>query len=105
VHMVNASKSMRSYLQGSGGPLMQFSSISVDKNDNGDGGGIPVFTFWSIPAFGMIVSEVFGHKNCIYYLCLTNIYIYIYIYYNLVTTPMSRLCHVNCQIKQEKTVT
>ncbi|XP_052183966.1 uncharacterized protein LOC127795994 isoform X2 [Diospyros lotus] len=58
VHMVNASKSMRSFLQGAGGPLIQFSSISVDKNDNGDGGGIPVFTFWSIPAFEELAHEL-----------------------------------------------
>ena len=52
--MVNTSRSMRSYVKGtSSSPLVQFSCSSEDKNDAGDGGGIPVFAFWSISSFGM----------------------------------------------------
>lgn len=47
---------MRSFIKGTGSPLVQFSSFSEDKNDNGDGGGIPVYTFWSTSFFGMSIS-------------------------------------------------
>lgn len=56
VHMVNTSRSMRSFIKGTSSPLVQFSSFSEDKNDNGDGGGIPVYTFWSISSFGTSIS-------------------------------------------------
>lgn len=47
---------MRCYLKGSRtSPLAQFSCSSQNDNDSGDAGGIPVFTFWSIAAFGMCI--------------------------------------------------
>lgn len=52
--MVNASKSMRTFLKGpSNSALVQFSSFSGDQNDSGDGDGIPVFAFWSISSHGL----------------------------------------------------
>ncbi|KAJ0751237.1 hypothetical protein HanLR1_Chr05g0191261 [Helianthus annuus] len=51
--MVNTSMSLRCFLKGGiNSPLIQFSNSSNDTNDNGDGGGMPVFIFWSISAFG-----------------------------------------------------
>ncbi|KAG5522740.1 hypothetical protein RHGRI_034777 [Rhododendron griersonianum] len=58
VHMVNTSRSMRSFIKGTSSPLVQFSSFSEDKNDNGDGGGIPVYTFWSISSFEDLAYEL-----------------------------------------------
>lgn len=58
-HMVNTSRSMRSYVKGtSSSPLVQFSCSSEDKNDAGDGGGIPVFAFWSISSFEQLADEL-----------------------------------------------
>lgn len=55
--MVNASKSMRTFLKGpSNSALVQFSSISGDQNDSGDGDGIPVFAFWSISSHGLLIA-------------------------------------------------
>ncbi|KAJ0789981.1 hypothetical protein HanPI659440_Chr05g0209811 [Helianthus annuus] len=52
VNMVNTSMSLRCFLKGGiNSPLIQFSNSSNDTNDNGDGGGMPVFIFWSISAF------------------------------------------------------
>lgn len=56
MHMVNTSRSMRSFNKGTSSPLVQFSSFSEDKNDKGDGGGIPVYAFWSISSFGTSIS-------------------------------------------------
>lgn len=54
--MVNTSRCMRCYVRGtSGSPLVQFSSSCEDSNDNGDGDGIQVFAFLSIPSFGMYI--------------------------------------------------
>ncbi|XP_058194797.1 uncharacterized protein LOC131311374 isoform X2 [Rhododendron vialii] len=58
VLMVNTSRSMRSFIKGTSSPLVQFSSFSEDKNDNGDGGGIPVYTFWSISSFEGLAYEL-----------------------------------------------
>ncbi|KAG5523046.1 hypothetical protein RHGRI_035010 [Rhododendron griersonianum] len=58
VHMVNTSRSMRSFIKGTSSPLVQFSSFSEDKNDNGDGGGIPVYTFQSISSFEDLAYEL-----------------------------------------------
>lgn len=59
VNMVNTSQTLRCFLKGgTSSPLIQFSSISEDTNDNGDGGGIPVFTFWSISTFEKIAQEL-----------------------------------------------
>ncbi|OVA19664.1 hypothetical protein BVC80_8585g7 [Macleaya cordata] len=58
-HMANVSSSMRSFVKGpTSSPLLQFSSHSEENNDNGDGGGIPVFKFWSIPYFELV--QMFG---------------------------------------------
>lgn len=58
--MVSAYRSMRCFLKGSNNSqLVQFSVGSEDTNDTGDGGGIPVFTFWSIPSFGMFKLFVY----------------------------------------------
>lgn len=57
--MVNASTSLRCFLKGtSSSTLVQFSSSSENINDNGDGGGIPVFKFWSISSFEKLASEL-----------------------------------------------
>lgn len=57
-HMVNTSKSMRCFLKGtSGSSIVQFSSSSEEGNDTGDGGGIPIFTFWSIYPFEKLAEE------------------------------------------------
>ncbi|KAF5195609.1 hypothetical protein FRX31_014808 [Thalictrum thalictroides] len=56
-HMVNDSRSMRCYMK-AGSPLIKFSSYSEDKNDLGDGGCIPVFTFWSIPYHEKLAEEL-----------------------------------------------
>lgn len=56
IQMVVTGTSMRCFLKGSSSsPLVQFSSSSENRDDNGDGGGIPVFTFWSISSFGMFI--------------------------------------------------
>ncbi|KAF5738431.1 hypothetical protein HS088_TW13G01330 [Tripterygium wilfordii] len=58
-HMVNAAKSMRSFLRGgSSSPIMQFSSTSGDMNDTGDGGGIPLFAFLSISSLEQLAEEL-----------------------------------------------
>lgn len=59
-HMVDVGKTMRCYLKGtSGSPLVQFSSSSEDSsNDSGDGGGIPVFAFWSVSSFEKLAEEL-----------------------------------------------
>lgn len=56
VEMVNASRSLRCYMKPSSGSLIQFSGSKEDSNDAGDCGGIPVFTFWNVSAFGKIGS-------------------------------------------------
>lgn len=54
-HMVQTSRSMRCFVKGAtNNPLVQSSGCSEDKNDPGDGGGIPVFAFWSISCFGSL---------------------------------------------------
>ncbi|OVA18899.1 hypothetical protein BVC80_8939g16 [Macleaya cordata] len=58
-HMVNVSSSMRSFVKGpTSSPFVQFSSHSEENNDNGDGGGIPVFKFCSIPYFESLAKEL-----------------------------------------------
>lgn len=60
IDMINSSRSMRCYLIGpSGSPLIQFSSSSEDKNDFGDGRGIPVYTFWAVSYFEILAQELF----------------------------------------------
>ncbi|KAM0018948.1 hypothetical protein Hdeb2414_s0026g00679861 [Helianthus debilis subsp. tardiflorus] len=59
VNMVNTSMSLRCFLKGGiNSPLIQFSNSSNDTNDNGDGGGMPVFIFWSISVFEKLASEL-----------------------------------------------
>ncbi|KAB2610196.1 hypothetical protein D8674_018228 [Pyrus ussuriensis x Pyrus communis] len=43
---------------GNHNPLVQSSGCSEDKNDPGDGGGIPVFAFWSICCFEKLADEL-----------------------------------------------
>ncbi|KAL5721432.1 hypothetical protein ACHQM5_005081 [Ranunculus cassubicifolius] len=58
--MINDSRSMRCFTKRSGAsPLLQYSSHSEDNNnDLGDGGGIPVFTFLSIPYHEKLGQEL-----------------------------------------------
>ncbi|KAK1287395.1 hypothetical protein QJS10_CPB19g01693 [Acorus calamus] len=57
--MVNASRSMRCYLKGSAAsPILQFGNHSEDKNDSGVGGGVPVFSFYSISYFENLGQEL-----------------------------------------------
>ncbi|CAK9147979.1 unnamed protein product [Ilex paraguariensis] len=58
-HMIDSSRSMRCFLKGtSSSPLVQFSNCSREENDTGDGGGIVVFTFWSISFFEELAQEL-----------------------------------------------
>ncbi|XP_059444977.1 uncharacterized protein LOC132176711 isoform X1 [Corylus avellana] len=57
--MLNATQSMRCFLKGtSNSTLVQFSGSSEDQNDTGDGGGIPVFVFWSISSHEELAEEL-----------------------------------------------
>ncbi|KAJ0982010.1 hypothetical protein J5N97_010265 [Dioscorea zingiberensis] len=57
--LVKASKSMRCFIKGSAASsLIQFSDTSGDMSDPGDGGGIPVFTHFSISEFENLVQEI-----------------------------------------------
>ncbi|KAI4373795.1 hypothetical protein MLD38_011875 [Melastoma candidum] len=57
--MVNAHESMRCYRnQATDSHIMKFSNTPADKNDNGDGGGIPVFTFLSVPFSENLAQEL-----------------------------------------------
>lgn len=57
--MINTARSMRCFLKGtSNSPLVQFSLSSEDKNDAGDGEGIPVFKFWSISTYESLAQEL-----------------------------------------------
>lgn len=56
---VKASCSMRCYLKGSdSSPIIQYSSHQEDPNDSGDGGGIPVFSSFSITNFENLAHEL-----------------------------------------------
>lgn len=51
--MLHASKSMRTYIAGSGeGPLINFSSEPSIDGDTGDGAGAPVFASLPLTVFG-----------------------------------------------------
>ncbi|KAM0937236.1 hypothetical protein DsansV1_C25g0186231 [Dioscorea sansibarensis] len=57
--LVKASKSMRCFIKGSASSsLIQFSDIPGDMSDPGDGGGIPVFTHFSILEFENLAQEI-----------------------------------------------
>ncbi|KAD1761771.1 hypothetical protein E3N88_42328 [Mikania micrantha] len=59
VNMVNTSMSLRCFPKGGiDSPLIQFSNSSNDTNDNGDGGGMPVFIFQSISYFEKLAWEL-----------------------------------------------
>ncbi|KAK2974595.1 hypothetical protein RJ640_003270, partial [Escallonia rubra] len=74
IHMANTCRSMRCYLKGmTGSPLVQFSSCSENNNDSGDGGGIPVFTFWSVSVYGM-----FSFATLLLYFTLKKVMIVIF---------------------------
>ena len=49
VEMVNVSRSLRCYMKPS---IIQFSGSKEDSDDAGDCGGIPVFNFLNVSAFG-----------------------------------------------------
>ncbi|GLT25218.1 hypothetical protein SLA2020_003620 [Shorea laevis] len=58
-HMVDAERSMRCFLKGTSNNLhVQISSSSDNNNDAGDGGGIPVFSFWSISSLEKLAEEL-----------------------------------------------
>ncbi|XP_072977548.1 uncharacterized protein [Typha angustifolia] len=58
-HLVKASDSMRCFLKVSAAsPLLQFSDYPEDENDIGDGGGIPVFSSFSISDFGHVTESL-----------------------------------------------
>jgi hypothetical protein len=51
--MAKVSKSMRCYLKGSAeSPILQFCDRPEVMNDSGDGGGVPVFSSFSVSDFG-----------------------------------------------------
>ncbi|KAF2576647.1 hypothetical protein F2Q70_00006474 [Brassica cretica] len=56
VEMVNVSRSMRCYMKPSSRSIIQFSCSKEDLKDSGDCGGIPVFSFWNISAFGFVLA-------------------------------------------------
>ncbi|XP_022639350.1 uncharacterized protein LOC106768142 isoform X2 [Vigna radiata var. radiata] len=60
--MINVSRSMKCFFKGSSSsPLLQFSYNSADQSDfgdAGDGGGIPVFTFYSINSHEKFAEEL-----------------------------------------------
>ncbi|CAJ2664630.1 unnamed protein product [Trifolium pratense] len=57
--MINVSRSMKCFFRGSNNsPLLQFSHYSKDPSDSGDGGGIPVFAFFSISSHEKLVEEL-----------------------------------------------
>ncbi|KAI3882383.1 hypothetical protein MKX03_010935 [Papaver bracteatum] len=57
--MISVSNSMRSFVKGpTGSPLIRYSSYNKEDNDNGDGGGVPVFKFFSISDFENLAKEL-----------------------------------------------
>jgi hypothetical protein len=57
--MLQISKSMRTYIKGSGdGPIIEFSNEPSLDGDNGDGAGVPVFATLPLSAFEMLADEV-----------------------------------------------
>ncbi|TKY55042.1 hypothetical protein E2542_SST19456 [Spatholobus suberectus] len=70
--MINVSRSMKCFLKGSNNsPLLQFSYNSADQSDfgdSGDGGGIPVFAFYSITShekFAEELVQMFSSELCL----------------------------------------
>ncbi|XP_004508689.1 uncharacterized protein [Cicer arietinum] len=60
--MINVSRSMKCFFRGSNNsPLLQFSYNAEEQSgsgDSGDGGGIPVFAFFSISSHEKLVEEL-----------------------------------------------
>ncbi|RRT81282.1 hypothetical protein B296_00022335 [Ensete ventricosum] len=57
--LVRSARSMRCFLKGAiASPLAQFSDIPEHENDPGDGGGIPVFSSFSITYFENLAHEL-----------------------------------------------
>ncbi|XP_064970176.1 uncharacterized protein LOC135580969 isoform X3 [Musa acuminata AAA Group] len=57
--LVKSARSMRCFLKGPiASPLAQFSDIPEHENDPGDGGGIPVFSSFSITYFENLAHEL-----------------------------------------------
>ncbi len=57
---LQTSKSMRTYIKGSGdGPIIEFSNEPSVDGDNGDGAGVPVFATLPLSAFGE------AHLKCV----------------------------------------
>lgn len=56
VGMVNVSRSLRCYMKPSNGSIIQFSGSKEESDDAGDCGGIPVFNFLNVSAFGKIIK-------------------------------------------------
>ncbi|RWW81396.1 hypothetical protein BHE74_00010229 [Ensete ventricosum] len=57
--LVRSARSMRCFLKGPiASPLAQFSDIPEHENDPGDGGGIPVFSSFSITYFENLAHEL-----------------------------------------------
>lgn len=57
--LVKSAHSFRCFLKGPvASPLAQFGDSPEHENDSGDGGGVPVFTFFSISHFGMLSPSV-----------------------------------------------
>lgn len=55
--LVKASRSMRCFSKVSGNsPLVQFTDRQDDLNDSGDGGGTPVFKWFSMLEFGGLLT-------------------------------------------------
>ena len=57
VEMVNVSSSLRCYMKPSSGSIIQFSGSKEDSDDAGDCGGIPVFNFLNVSAFGKLINQ------------------------------------------------
>ncbi|KAJ3702779.1 hypothetical protein LUZ61_006484 [Rhynchospora tenuis] len=58
-NMVKASKSMRVFLKAStGSPIVQFCDQPEVMNDSGDGGGVPIFSSFSVSGFEELSQEL-----------------------------------------------
>ncbi|CAM8894175.1 unnamed protein product [Rhodiola kirilowii] len=59
LEMVDISRSMRCYSKGAtSSPIAQFSNSSDAGDDAGDGGGVAIFRYWSIPEFELLAEEL-----------------------------------------------
>ncbi|BBN08458.1 hypothetical protein MPTK1_4g11700 [Marchantia polymorpha subsp. ruderalis] len=59
LQMTSAAKSMKTYLNSSGGPLINFTNVeAIVDGDSGDGGGVPVFSNLPMAAHELLASEI-----------------------------------------------